>query len=142
MGEKTRKTQENLRFSGCIFFVRTTWWRRGESLSPAGSVRGGSDCHRQSFTTAPFDSLHFNEKKNKHHEDACFSFGYVGQKRCNAPFRTILLSPLFKPLIRKRLRFFHRFHKSRIISNRFERACQTGIFSQCVIQKRSILHIV
>ena len=31
IGEKTRKTQEILRFSGCIFFVRTTWWRRRES---------------------------------------------------------------------------------------------------------------
>ena len=30
-GEKTRKTQKNLRFSVCIFFVHTMWWRRWES---------------------------------------------------------------------------------------------------------------
>ena len=33
-----------------------------ESLSPAGSVRVGSFCHRQKFTTDPFDSLHLSKK--------------------------------------------------------------------------------
>ena len=40
------------------------WWRRGESFSPAGSVRVGSDCHRQSFTTNTFDSLQIKSKRH------------------------------------------------------------------------------
>ena len=31
---------------------------------PAGSVRVGSDCHRQSFTTNPFDSLQIKSKRH------------------------------------------------------------------------------
>ena len=44
IGDKTRKTQENLRFSGCIFFVHGRWWRWGESnpcpkIHPHGFLR-------------------------------------------------------------------------------------------------------
>ena len=37
-------------------------WGVWESLSPAGSVRVGSSCHRQEFNTDPFDSLHLSKK--------------------------------------------------------------------------------
>ena len=39
-----------------------------ESLSPAGSVKVGSDCHWQSFTTDPFDSLTDTKRKKDHAE--------------------------------------------------------------------------
>ena len=42
---------------------------RWESLSPAGSVRVGSDCHWQSFTTDPFDSLTDTKRKKDHKEN-------------------------------------------------------------------------
>ncbi len=41
-----------------------TWWTRGELLSPAGSVRVGSDIHRMSFTTDPFNSLLLSDRQN------------------------------------------------------------------------------
>ena len=41
--------------------------RERDSVSPAGSVRVGSDCHRQSFTTDPFESL--SDIKIRRYED-------------------------------------------------------------------------
>ena len=46
----------------------------GESLSPAGSVRVGSSCHRQEFNTDPFDSLHLS-KKIKTAQGGLYFFG-------------------------------------------------------------------
>ena len=41
--------------------------RERDSVSPAGSVRVGSDCHQQSFTTDPFESL--SDIKIRRYED-------------------------------------------------------------------------
>ena len=38
--------------------------RQRDSLSPAGSVRVGSACHRQPFTTDPFESFLMPNKKS------------------------------------------------------------------------------
>ena len=40
------------------------WRRQRDSLSPAGSVRVGSACHRQPFTTDPFESFLMPNKKS------------------------------------------------------------------------------
>ena len=62
----------------CAFF----WRRDGDSLSvarcrfrpcesSAPSVRGGSDCHRQSFTPTPFSSPLFKSSNKKVHPIGC-----------------------------------------------------------------------
>lgn len=63
---------KNRQVETCRFF----WWIRGESVSPAGSVRVGSDCPRQSFTPDPFDSLH-SYTKSKSTRKGCFLIWWI-----------------------------------------------------------------
>ena len=58
---------------GCHFHLAE---REGFGLArPTRSVRVGSDCHWQSFTTDPFESLSIQTKQKQTPDGVCFYFG-------------------------------------------------------------------
>ena len=109
-------------------------WRKGrDSVSAAASVRVGSDCHRQSFTTDPFESSRSTQKnKNGIPFGIPSLFGgkggirTLGRVLADTRFPVVRLRPAQPPFRTQALTLYHAGNKK---STPFLRLFKIFLFS-------------